>query len=58
MKLAIYNEKSPSIDIVLLKKRLEENKMEVSLRNRYIWVPFHLVTDGQEEVYLFSMDIK
>ena len=40
--------KSPSKDIVFLKKRLEENKVEVSLRNGYIRAAFHLFTDRQE----------
>jgi len=52
----IYNEKStsiipfksPSIDSVFLKKRLVENKMEVSLRNGYIRAAFHLVNDIEE----------
>jgi selenocysteine lyase/cysteine desulfurase len=52
----IYNEKStsiipfksPSIDSVFLKKRLEENAVVVSLRNGYIRAAFHLVTDRQE----------
>ncbi len=40
--------KSPSIDIVSLKRRLEENKVEVSLRNGYIRAAFHLVNDIDE----------
>jgi selenocysteine lyase/cysteine desulfurase len=40
--------KSPTVDVVLLKKKLEENKVAVSLRNGYIRAAFHLVTDRQE----------
>jgi selenocysteine lyase/cysteine desulfurase len=40
--------KSPFIDSVFLKKRLEENKVGVSLRNGYIRAAFHLVNDIEE----------
>lgn len=40
--------KSPSIGIVLLKRKLEKNNVEVSLRNGYIRATFHFVTDRQE----------
>lgn len=44
--------KNPAEDILSLKKRLEENKVVVSLRNGYIRAGFHLMTD-QEEVEKF-----
>jgi len=40
--------RSPSEDIVSLKKRLEANHVIVSLRNGYIRAAFHLVTDKEE----------
>ncbi|MCX6584331.1 MAG: aminotransferase class V-fold PLP-dependent enzyme [Candidatus Aminicenantes bacterium] len=52
----IFNEKSSPIvpfksavvDTLSLKKRLEENKVVVSLRNGYIRAGFHLMTDREE----------
>ncbi|MDQ1352418.1 MAG: cysteine desulfurase / selenocysteine lyase [Acidobacteriota bacterium] len=52
----IFNEKSAPIvpfktaveDTLSLKKRLEENRVIVSLRNGYIRAAFHLVTDREE----------
>ena len=40
--------KSPVVDVATLKKKLEENKVAVSLRNGYIRAAFHLVTDKEE----------
>lgn len=40
--------KTPVEDTVSLKKRLEENRVVVSLRNGYIRAGFHLMTDREE----------